>query len=76
LTPRERTPTIRLFPTHKAARWIEGPGAGLGHLWKTVDWSRLGSNLPYTTAMDVHLGPDNRVYVATHGGGIWSIAKP
>jgi hypothetical protein len=39
-------------------------------------WSRLGSNLPYTTAMDVHLGPDNRVYVATHGRGIWSIAKP
>ncbi|HEX8029965.1 MAG TPA: hypothetical protein VF491_15940, partial [Vicinamibacterales bacterium] len=101
-------------------RWIEGPGAGLGHLWKTTDggatwndvsgnlpdvpvndvllvgtqivlatdlgvvvssdggahWSRLAANLPYTTAMDVHLGPDNRIYVATHGRGIWSIAKP
>jgi hypothetical protein len=100
--------------------WIEGPGAGLGHLWKTTDagatwkdvsgtlpdvpvnkvllagtrivlatdlgvvvsadggahWSRLGGNLPYTTAMDVHLGPDNRIYAATHGRGIWSIAKP
>jgi hypothetical protein len=101
-------------------RWIEGPGAGLGHLWKTTDggatwvdvsgnlpdvpvndvllvddnivvatdlgvlvaaknigtWSRLGSNLPYTTTLDVHLGPDDRIYAATHGRGIWSIAKP
>ena len=39
-------------------------------------WSRLGTNLPYTTAMDVTLGPDNRIYVATHGRGIWSIPKP
>ena len=39
-------------------------------------WSRLGSNLPYTTAMDVHAGPDARLYVATHGRGIWSIAQP
>ena len=101
-------------------RWIEGPGAGFGHLWKTTDggttwsdisgnlpdvpvndvliaggkivlatdlgvvvsgdggkqWSRLGGNLPYTTALDVHLGPDNCIYAATHGRGIWSIAKP
>jgi hypothetical protein len=39
-------------------------------------WSRLGHNLPYTTAMDVDLGPDGRVDVATHGCGIWSITKP
>jgi photosystem II stability/assembly factor-like uncharacterized protein len=101
-------------------RWVEGPGAGYGHLWKTTNggatwadvsgnlpdvpvndvllvgtkivlatdlgvvvssnggstWSRLGGNLPYTSALDVHLGPDNRVYAATHGRGIWSIAKP
>jgi photosystem II stability/assembly factor-like uncharacterized protein len=101
-------------------RWIEGPGAGLGHLWKTTNggatwtdvsgnlpdipvndvllasgkiivatdlgvvvssnggasWSRLGGNLPYTTTTDVHLGPDNRIYAATHGRGIWSIPKP
>ena len=101
-------------------RWIEGPGAGLGHLWKTADggttwtdvsgnmpdvpvndvmvargklvvatdlgvivsadsgahWSRLGSNLPYTAALDVHAGPDGRLYAATHGRGIWSIAQP
>jgi hypothetical protein len=100
--------------------WTEGPGAGLGHLWKTTDggttwnnvsgnlpdvplndvlivgsklvvatdlgvvvssdggahWSRLGGNLPFTAALDVHLGPDGRVYAATHGRGIWSIVKP
>jgi hypothetical protein len=101
-------------------RWTEGPGVGLGHLWKTVNggtswtdvsgnlpdvpvndivitngrlvvgtdlgtvvssnggatWSRLGSNLPYTTVMDLHLGPDGLVYAATHGRGIWAIARP
>jgi hypothetical protein len=101
-------------------RFTEGPGAGLGHLWKTSDgglswsdasgnlpdvpvndllfsrgkivvasdlgvvvsadrgatWSRLGSNLPYTTALDIHLGPDAKLYAATHGRGIWSIAQP
>lgn len=101
--------------------WIEGPGAGLGHLWKTANagaswtdvsgnlpdvplndvvvlgagklavasdlgvllstnggatWSRLGSNLPYTTTMDIHAGPDGKLYAATHGRGIWSIARP
>jgi hypothetical protein len=100
--------------------WIEGPGAGLGHLWKTTDsgatwtdvsgslpdvpvndvllvgtkivvatdlgvvvssnggatWSRQGSNLPYTATLDIHLGPDGRLYAATHGRGIWSIATP
>jgi hypothetical protein len=101
-------------------RWTEGPGAGLGHVWKTTDggltwtdvsgnlpdvpvndivitngslvvgtdlgtvvssdagahWARLGTNLPYTTVMDVHLGPDGRIYAATHGRGIWSIRLP
>ena len=102
-------------------RWTEGPGVGLGHVWKTVNggatwtdisgnlpdipvndivisngrlvvatdlgtvvsaarggstWSRLGGNLPFTTVMDLHLGVDGRLYAATHGRGIWSIAKP
>jgi hypothetical protein len=101
-------------------RFTEGPGAGFGHLWKTVNagaswtdvsgnlpdvpvndivisdgklvvgtdlgtvvsfdngatWKRLGSNLPYTTVMDLHLGVDGLIYAATHGRGIWSIAKP
>ena len=39
-------------------------------------WSRLGGNLPYTTTLDVHLGPDDRIYAATHGRGIWSLPKP
>lgn len=100
--------------------WTEGPGAGIGHIWKTIDggvswtnvsgnfpdvpvndiivrggklvvatdlatlistdggahWSRLGSSLPFTTVMDIHLGPDGRLYAATHGRGIWSITAP
>jgi photosystem II stability/assembly factor-like uncharacterized protein len=39
-------------------------------------WSRFGSNLPFTTVMDLHVGPDGKVYAATHGRGIWSIVKP
>jgi hypothetical protein len=39
-------------------------------------WSRLGSNLPYTTVMDAHVGPNGKLYAATHGRGIWSIAQP
>ena len=39
-------------------------------------WNRLGTNLPLTVDMDVELGPDNNIYVATHGRGIWSIPKP
>lgn len=102
-------------------RWTDGPGSGVGHLWKTIDggvtwtdasaglpdvpandlvvtasgglvlatdlgvlykaadsasWTRLGTNHPYTTVMDLHVGPDGLVYSATHGRGIWSIALP
>ena len=39
-------------------------------------WSRLASNLPYTTVMDLSVGPDGRLYAATHGRGIWSIPLP
>ena len=39
-------------------------------------WSRLASNLPFTSVLDIHAGPDNRIYAATHGRGIWSIAQP
>jgi hypothetical protein len=41
-----------------------------------TSWSRLGDNLPLTVAMDVEIGPDNKIYAATHGRGIWSIANP
>jgi len=101
-------------------RWTEGPGAGVGHLFRSTDggvnwsdvsgnlpdvpandiilrggkiilatdlgvvissnggstWSRLGGNLPYTTVTDLHLGPDGRLYAATHGRGIWSAPAP
>ena len=30
----------------------------------------------YMTTLDVHLGPDDRIYAATHGRGIWSLPKP
>ena len=39
-------------------------------------WVRLGQNLPLTVAMDVELGPDGKIYAATHGRGIWSIQAP
>jgi len=51
----------------------------LGTLVSTDDgahWSRLGMSLPITTVMDVHLGPDGKLYAATHGRGIWSITAP
>ncbi len=102
-------------------RWTEGPGAGVGHLWKTTDggvtwtdasgnlpdvpgddlvvtpggalvlgtdlgvlistdggahWQRLGTSHPLTTVMDLHVGPDGRLYSATHGRGIWSTPLP
>jgi hypothetical protein len=102
-------------------RWTEGPGVGIGHIWKTTDagetwtdvsgnfpdvpvndivlrgpgrlivatdlatlistdggahWSRFGTNLPITTVMDLTVGPDSRIYAATHGRGIWSISAP
>jgi hypothetical protein len=44
-------------------------------------WLRLGPNgsgtqLPLTTVMDVEVGPDDQVYAATHGRGIWRIPLP
>jgi len=36
-------------------------------------WSILGHGLPTTTAMQVRLGPDGRVYLATHGRGQWAL---
>jgi len=97
-------------------RFTEGPGTGLGHLWRTTDggasWSDVSGNLPdvpasslvvaggtwylgtdlgvvtstdagahwsrvtgfpYVTVMQVRLGPDGNVYVATHGRGLWRV---
>ena len=54
-------------------------GTDVGVLYRQpahTDWNRLGGNLPLTVAMDVELGPDGKIYAATHGRGIWSIDKP
>ena len=54
-------------------------GTDLGVVYRapgSTSWSRLGGNLPLTVALDVELGPDGKIYAATHGRGIWSIAKP
>jgi hypothetical protein len=39
-------------------------------------WARLGGNLPATTVMSLKVGPDARIYAATHGRGIWSAPAP
>jgi photosystem II stability/assembly factor-like uncharacterized protein len=63
--------------------WIEGPGAGLGHLWKTTDaggtWTDVSGNLPDIPVNDVLLS-NGRIYLATdlgvvtsgNGGATWS----
>jgi hypothetical protein len=66
--------SIEVLPDHSLV-----VATDLGVLYKpaaSADWQRLGTNLPVTVAMDVELGPDNNLYVATHGRGIWSIASP
>ena len=101
-------------------RFTEGPGAGIGHVFKSTDggdtwtnisgnipdvplnsikvldsgalvvgsdlavlysangganWSRLGTGLPVTVAIDVEVGPlGNFLYAATHGRGIWRVS--
>jgi hypothetical protein len=61
-------------------------GTDLGVLYRApgaTEWQRLGptgqavpGQLPLTTVMDVEVGPDNQVYAATHGRGIWRIPLP
>jgi len=51
----------------------------LGVLYRKVgqpDWTRLGTGLPTTTVMDLSVGPDDQLYVGTHGRGIWRGALP
>ncbi|MDQ1653027.1 MAG: hypothetical protein QOI35_2227 [Cryptosporangiaceae bacterium] len=36
-------------------------------------WTVLGGNLPTTTVMQTRLGPDGKLYAATHGRGQWSM---
>ena len=97
-------------------RFTEGPGAGIGHLFRTTDggatwtdvsgtlpdvpasslviksstwyvgsdlgvitsgdggatWKRV-AGFPYVTVMQLRLGPDEAVYAATHGRGLWKV---
>jgi hypothetical protein len=121
IDPRDPTgATVYLGFNGFSRRWAEGPGANLGHLWRTADggnswtdvsgnmpdvpvndvlfvgskivvatdlavlistdggahWASLGSGLPYTTTLDVAVGPDGKLYAATHGRGVWSIPTP
>ena len=60
-------------------RWTEGPGVGGASLEidrRRRDVVAARGHLPYTTVTDVHLGPDGKLYAATHGRGIWSAPKP
>lgn len=40
------------------------------------NWKVLGENLPLNATLDLRIGPDGKIYAATHGRGIWSIAVP
>jgi hypothetical protein len=63
--------------------WTDGPGAGIGHLWKTTDgggtWSNVSGNLPdvpaddlvVTAAGSLVLATDLGVLVSTDGGAHW-----
>jgi photosystem II stability/assembly factor-like uncharacterized protein len=64
-------------------RWIEGPGAGLGHLWKTTDggatWADVSGNMPDVPVNDVLIGggklvvaTDLGVIVSADRGATWS----
>jgi hypothetical protein len=52
-------------------------GTDLGVLYRApgaTNWQRLGTNFPLTVVLDVEVGPDGKVYAATHGRGIWRIS--
>ena len=64
-------------------RWIEGPGAGIGHLYKTTNggttWTDVSGNLPDVPVNDVLIAgtriivaTDLGVVYSTNGGGTWS----
>ena len=69
-------------PTNSIKALADGSlvvGTDLGVLYRgpvQPNWKRLGTNLPLTVATDVELGPDDNIYAATYGRGIWRIAQP
>jgi hypothetical protein len=40
---------------------------------RSTRWERLGSGLPNVVIDDLTSGPDNYIYAATHGRGVWRI---
>ena len=63
-------------------QWLEGPGAGVGHLWRTTDggvsWQNAASNLPDVPASSFviagstwYLGTDLGVLTSTDAGATW-----
>jgi hypothetical protein len=64
-------------------RFSEGPGAGIGHLWKTIDggatWSDISGDMPDIPVNDVVLrngklivATDLATLISTDGGAHWS----
>jgi hypothetical protein len=42
----------------------------------STSWTRLGTGLPLSVMLDLELGPDGNIYVASYGRGIWRIKSP
>ncbi|HEX8096460.1 MAG TPA: hypothetical protein VF507_00430 [Pyrinomonadaceae bacterium] len=64
-------------------RWTEGPGVGLGHVWKTTDagatWADVSGNFPDIPVNDIIVrggklfaATDLATLVSTDGGAHWS----
>ena len=64
-------------------RWTEGPGVGIGHLWKTTDggatWSDVSGNFPDIPVDDIVVrggklivATDLGTLISTDGGAHWS----
>ncbi|MEV6056213.1 glycosyl hydrolase [Streptomyces sp. NPDC052107] len=62
--------TVKLLPNGGLAL-----GTDLATFYRPAgakNWLVLGHNLPTTAVMQLRLGPDGKLYAATHGRGIWS----
>lgn len=64
-------------------RWTEGPGAGIGHIWKTSDagatWTDISGNFPDVPVNDIVVrgsklvvATDLATLISTDGGATWS----
>ena len=64
-------------------RWTEGPGAGIGHIWKTTDagatWTDISGNFPDIPVNDIVVrsgklvvATDLATLISTDGGANWS----